>query len=853
MKIVGIDGNSLMHRAFYALPPLTNPQGLETGAVYGFMNMLFKVVEEQRPDYLAVAFDMHGKTFRHEAFADYKAGRKKTPEELRYQFDMVKEALTAMGVAVLQRQNYEADDILGYLAKTAKEQGMEAVLITGDKDALQLAGEGVQILLTKRGITDYELLNAQGVYDKMGVWPDAIPELKGLMGDTSDNIPGVPGVGPKTAVTLLSRFGTVEEVLSHASEAKGPKLQKALVEYRDQARMSRDLAVIDPHVPDMPEISTMAYHKPRYDEVKEVFTRHGFTSLLRRIAADAGDAAPVEEPAAPKAPMAELIPFADAVMRAENEKTIGVLLTAEEASIAGDGFVGRIAIRKTLLDEGMERSEVLKLLLPVLGNEKIVKITMDAKALAHEIAPFGATLCAAEDVMLAAYVRDPALGRASAAALCERYGITDVSAHGLLHLFPLLMAELKQEGMEQVYREMELPLYRVLFAMEQRGFKVDVDFLRQLSAQYAERITGLEEKIYESVGKRFNINSPKQLGQVLFEELKLPVIKKTKSGYSTDAEVLEQLSGRHEVVDWVLEYRKAAKLKSTYLDGLTAVADPNSQRIHTRFTQNITATGRLSSIEPNLQNIPVRTEQGREIRKAFIPFEEGRVLIAADYSQIELRLLAHFAMDDAMIEVFQNGGDIHTDTAARVFNVDVADVTKEMRSAAKAVNFGIVYGISDFGLAKNIGVSRTEAAGYIETYFARFPGVKRYLDRSVADGTARGYTETLFARRRYLPELKSRNYNMREFGKRVAMNAPIQGTAADIIKLAMIRVEEELKPYGEDAVLILQVHDELIVDCAAHVKDEVAEKLSAVMGSVVELAVPLIAEVGFGENWLDAK
>ena len=853
-KILGIDGNSLMHRAFYALPPLTNPQGQETGAVYGFLNMLMRVVEEQKPDYFAVAFDMHGKTFRHEAYADYKAGRKKTPPELVYQFDMVREALSAMGVAILERQAYEADDILGYLAQLARENGAEAVLVTGDKDALQLAGNGVRILLTKRGITDYELLDAQGVLDKMGVLPERIPDLKGLMGDSSDNIPGVPGVGPKTAVTLLNSFGTVDGVLEHAQEARGAKVQKALTEYRDQAILSRDLAVIHPDVPDMPELAALAYHAPSYESVKEVFTHHGFASLLKRIQSEDAASEAETRSEACAIPMEE-VSFDEAILRGGKEGRIALVLDDEAVELAGEGFLCRVPLKKTLVDEGMEREEALELLLPLLADADIIKVVMDAKSLAHEIAPLGGTLHRVQDVTLMAYVRDPALGKRSLSQLLERQGIQEEGAVGLYRLEPQLASELRNEGMESVYQEMESALWPVLFSMEQRGFKVDVAFLKELSGQYQKTLQSLEERIYKSVGKSFNINSPKQLGEVLFVDLGLPVIKATKgkTGFSTDAEVLEQLSGRHEVVDWVLEYRKAAKLKSTYLDGLTAVADPKDHRIHTRFTQNVTATGRLSSIEPNLQNIPVRTAEGREIRRAFIPYEASRVLVAADYSQIELRLLAHFSGDPAMLDIFRSGGDIHTDTAARVFGVERDAVTREMRSAAKAVNFGIVYGISDFGLAKNIGTTRAQAAAYIDTYFTRFPGVKAYLDRSVEEGAARGYTETLFGRRRYLPELKSRSYNVREFGKRVAMNAPIQGTAADIIKLAMIRTEEQLAPYGNDAVLILQVHDELIVDCTATLKEEVAQKLDAAMESVVELSVPLIAEVGWGENWLDAK
>ncbi|MDL2225085.1 DNA polymerase I [Eubacteriales bacterium OttesenSCG-928-M02] len=853
-KIMGIDGNSLLFRAYYAMPALTNKDGIDTGAVYGFLNMLVRVLEEQKPDYVAVAFDLPGKTFRHDTFSEYKAGRKETPEDLISQFGLLKEVLAAMDIPILEQERYEADDILGYLAKKAKAEQMEAVLITGDNDVLQLAGDGTTVMLTKRGITDTDELDAAGVEKKMGVTPQRIPDLKGLMGDNSDNLPGVPGVGPKTAVKLLDEYGTIENVLENAENVKGDKLKSSLIQYGDQALMCRDMAVIDPDVPHMPLLSEIAYRGINKEKAYDTMKKYGFSSLMKRLEMEPvlGEQQQEKRQRKQGKVQVELKDLDAAIAAGKEAGRFALQFTTDALELAGDGFVYRTPLRQTLIDEGMEWQDALAVLKPLLTDEGIEKVVLDAKALSHAL---GAAVENAQDVTLAAYVCDPMLGKKDLEALYQRYDIVAEGADGMEALMEDMATEMAENGLTSVYQEMELPLWPVLYDMEAHGFRVDVDFLKEMGRQYTEKIKELEAHIYQSVGKEFNINSPKQLGVVLFEDLGLPVVKTTakSKGYSTDVEVLEQLSDKHEVVSWVLDYRKAAKLKSTYLDGLVAMADLKDQRIHTRFTQNVTATGRLSSIEPNLQNIPVRTEEGREIRRAFLAYDDTRTLVVADYSQIELRILAHMAQDEAMLDIFNHGGDIHTDTAARVFGVPREEVTGEMRSAAKAVNFGIVYGISDFGLAKNIGVSRQKAAEYIDTYFARFPGVKAYLDQSVADATEHGYAETLFGRRRYMPELKSKNYNQRNFGKRVAMNAPIQGTAADIIKLAMIRVYDELAPYGEDATLILQVHDELIVDCKKEISQEIAELLDASMEGITSLSVPLVADVGIGDNWLSAK
>ena len=847
-ELLMIDGNSLLYRAFFALPPLTTRQGTPTGAIYGFLNMLLRLLEERKPDYIGVAFDKDKKTFRHEAYADYKAGRRETPPELRTQFSTIRTVLQAMGIACIEEEHYEADDILGYFAQLAKKNAeLRAVLVTGDNDALQLCGERVQVLLTKKGITEVQLLDADGVVEKLGVAPALVPDLKGLMGDSSDHLPGVAGIGPKTAVSLLTQYQTLENVLEHTAEIKAKRTREALEQQGDVARLCRMLATIQPNVPHMPELNALAYQPAKLCEARPILQELEMGGILRRLEG-----------------MANLCTETSPVLQEEgfNKPSICRRTIAQEGEslVVSDGANSEtyslvVPERQESFLEQQAPGTVAHGLL-ALQDQPDFEIAMDCKAIAHLLQERGVEpnmLMQAEDVALAAYACDPAQGKRDLAGLCQRYGIDERHPQRLALLWEALERQMREDGVEDVYRKMELPLWKILYQMERHGFTLSPHVLLSLSEEYEKNLKRLEEQIYEHAGHPFNINSPKQLGEVLFEELHLPVLKTTKTkGYSTDAEVLEQLSLLHPIVQLVLEYRTDAKLKSTYLDGLLHVMDEN-HRVHTRFTQTVTATGRLSSIEPNLQNIPVRTEKGREIRRAFVPRGPGRVLVAADYSQIELRLLAHFSEDETMLQTYRENGDIHADTAAKVFGVPRAEVTQQMRSAAKAVNFGIVYGISDFGLAKNIGVSREKASQIIATYFEQFSGVKAFLDSCVLRAEQLGYAETAFGRRRYIPELKARNFNQRAFGKRVAMNAPIQGTAADIIKLAMIRVQEALKEYGEDAVLILQVHDELIVDCIEELSQTVAQKMRTAMEDVVSFRVPLTVSVGIGKDWLSAK
>lgn len=859
--LIAIDGNSLLFRAFHALPILTDAKGRYTNAVYGFMGMLIRLIQEERPDYLAVAFDLKAPTFRHLQYKDYKAGRKETPEELIPQFDLLKETLGELGIAVLSCEGYEADDILGAMGALAKQNGCQALLVTGDKDALQLVGGPVKVLYTKRGISDTDLMDAEAVKQKMGVYPELVADLKGLMGDSSDNIPGVPGVGPKTAVKLLDRFGTLEEVLAHADEAGGPKLRESLAVYADQARQSKFLATIDPNVPCEFQLKGIAFGGVNEAVWGPVLADLGFSTLAKRLGlagAEGKEGVPAD--ALPEVTIRRLESLEDwreAVGTCP--QTVALYEDKEGLHLAvSDTEEVYVAFSQTLLGDGVDPYAALEMLAPMMADAGVEKILYDAKSWAHTMRQWGVEIRGeCQDVMLAAYVENPAQGQKDVQTLCQAHGVLapDQAANActMLQLYRKMEAGLKQWRGFEVYQTLELPLWRVLFAMECTGFRLDLAQLHDLAQQYAARIKELEEEIYALAGEQFNINSTKQLGEVLFEKLRLPAWKKTKTGYSTDVEVLEQLKEQHPIIACILEYRKATKLKSTYLDGLQALADQDSGRVYTRFHQNITLTGRISSSEPNLQNIPVRTEEGREIRRAFIPSEGGRVLVVADYSQIELRILAHMAEEDTMIDTFRHGGDIHTATAAKVYGVDRESVTKEMRSSAKAVNFGIVYGISDFGLSRNLNIPRKQAAALIQSYFETYPKIRGYMDRCVADGRAQGYVETMYGRRRYTPELASKNYNVRSFGERAAMNAPIQGTAADIIKAAMIHVHKALKKECPQARLILQVHDELIVDAPKEQAEKVKEILTDCMQNVLTLNVPLIAEADSGKNWLEAK
>ena len=847
-KLIAIDGNSLMHRAYYALPAMTAKDGTPTGAIYGFVSMLLKLLSYE-PDYMLTAFDMHGPTFRHEQYAEYKAGRRATPDDLRAQFPLLKQLLSEMGITVCECERYEADDILGTVSRIANKNGVDVLLVTGDRDALQLITDHTHVLLTKKGITETVEYDKAVLMEQYGLEPERMPDLKGLMGDSSDNLPGIPGVGEKTALKLLQKYGTLENTLSSAEQEKGALRQK-LIDYPESARMSYRLGIIDTAAPISIGLEDCRFEPESMAGGIPTMNRLELRSLVQRL--PAGDA-PTEEQEQAETEHKDITnaeQLAGLAAALKGARRIAVC-TDERMHIAENSRTRYdISLGATLFEAGLSAEEVYAALKPVLQSEEVEKCLFDSKKTRHLLAPYGIELKGGTfDLMIADYLLHAIHPADTLKTLCAERGIAATPA-SMLALQQKMTAEMKGNGLYKLYEKVELPLVEVLYDMEREGFAIDREVLSALSDKFADRIRETEAEIYSLAGEQFNILSPKQLGNVLFEKLGLPPQKKTKSGYSTDAEVLEALEDKHPIVKPVLEYRFLSKLKSTFVDGLLALT--KNGRVHTSFNQNITATGRISSTEPNLQNIPVRTELGREIRKAFVA-SQGCVLVGADYSQIELRLLAHISGDEGLIAAFNSGEDIHRSTAAEVFGVDIQSVTREQRSAAKAVNFGIVYGISDYGLAKNIGVSRREAAEFISRYLEKYSGVQEYMHRCAEEGRKKGYVSTLMGRRRELPEITSSNYNTRSFGERVAMNMPIQGTAADIIKMAMVNVHRRLKEEGLAAKLILQIHDELIIDTPIEEEERVRALLSDCMQNVMQLKVPLIAEVSSGHSWFDTK
>ena len=843
-----IDGNSLMHRAFHALPPLSNADGVYTNAVFGFLSMLFKVVGDEQPRYLAVAFDLHGPTFRHKDYSEYKAGRKPTAPELRPQFDLVRECLEKMGVKILTCPTFEADDILGTFARRCEEAGIPALLVTGDRDSMQLVTETSNVLYTRRGVSDVVRYTPEKVLEDFGVTPAQIPDLKGLMGDASDNIPGIPGIGEKTAIKLLSAYGTLENALDHAEADLKGKQREKMIDGRMSGLMSKKIATITRYVP----LDDVTLEDCRLGDMRGVlplFEQLGLKTLTVRLLQLSGLRAEENAPAAPQIAwqderqllsQAEISTFISAL---PTDARTALLMREDGVSLAAEnGAQALIPYAQGLLGGGLDPLCAAKALAPLLTGARPL-ILWNAKRLKTEFASWGLPVTVVfDDDQIMQYLLAPQNGKyeapENAAALLQQT-LSDERA-------------LDEQEMAKLYREIELPLLSTLYDMERDGFLVDCDELNRLGAQYDQQIAELKDEIFSLCGVApFNLNSPQQLGSVLFDTLGLPAKKKTARGYSTDAETLNELAELHPVVDKILLYRQVAKLKSTYIDGLLRLTGRDG-RIHTWFDQTIAATGRISSSEPNLQNIPVRTPMGREIRRAFIA-PAGSVLVDADYSQIELRLLAHLSGDKAMCEAFTLGQDIHARTAAEVYGVPLDEVTPQMRSSAKAVNFGIVYGISDFGLASNLHISRKEAAEFISRYFARYPAIHRFMDACVSQGKAEGYSVTMYGRRRPLPELSSPNYNRRQFGERAAMNTPVQGAAADIIKIAMNAVHDELKASGLTAKLILQVHDELIVEAPEEEREQVETLLRRCMENAASLRVPLIADVHSGRSWYDTK
>lgn len=861
-KFLVIDGSSLIHRAFFALPPLMNKQGMHTGAVYGLCNMLLKLLGEVNPRYMAVAFDKSRKTFRTEMYAAYKGQRKPTPSELSEQFPLAMKVLSTMGIATLELDNYEADDIIGTFAVHAP-QDVEVIIVTGDRDELQLIDKRTKVYYTKRGISDIHIFDeAEFAANYEGLVPKQLIELKGLMGDTSDNIPGVPGVGPKTAMKLIKEYTDVETVLANIDKVSGKSLKTKLSEHQEEALLSKKLATIYTDAP--VDLSMSAYElAPLKEEARTVLQDLEFRNMYERFAAVLGGeqnsfglfGEVVEQENAPVLHITE-VEQGNKLFATLDKQMSPVSFIVDIAGSLPELYFSKaeIFVENTvyILDN---LSGCWDKFDQWLASEK-VKSTVDAKEI------YKCCLCRGiklqqiiEDVALAAYVSDPGHSSYALADLNKRYlnnpSLND--SENIAVLVDVLHEQLKQQEQMHLYKDLELPLAEVLARMEFAGITPDMELLAQLNEDMSFRIAKLEKLAEEQAGESFNLKSPKQLGVILFERLQLPVIKKTKTGYSTDAKVLEELYGKHPLIATILEHRKLAKLQSTYLDGLKPLVNAKTARIHTHFQQMVTVTGRLSSTDPNLQNIPTRTEEGKQIRRIFVPGEGFDWLMSCDYSQVELRILACIAKDELLLESFRHGQDVHARTAAEVFGVPLEEVSSEMRSRAKAVNFGIVYGISDFGLAKQLQVSRKEAAGYIESYLTRYAGVKKYMDDMIQLAREQGYVSTLMGRRRYLTDIRHSNFNLRSFAERTAINTPIQGTAADIMKKAMIDVQFALEAAKCQSRILLQVHDELVLEVVESEKEQVAELVRSAMEDAVQLDIPLLADVNFGRNWAETK
>lgn len=867
-KIVLIDGHSILNRAFFGLPDLTNSEGLHTNAIYGFLNIMLKLLDEEKPEYLTVAFDVHAPTFRHEMYEEYKGTRKPMADELRQQVPVMKEVLRSMGIRIIEQEGLEADDLLGTLSKRCESEGMDVTIISGDRDLLQLATDKVKIRIpkTKQGRTEVEDYYAADVKERYQVTPLEFIDMKALMGDTSDNIPGVPGIGEKTAAKIITEYHSIENAYQHAGELKPPRASKAIVEYWDMAVMSKKLAAICVDASLDYDIESARLGNIFTEEAYTLFQKLQFKNLLSRFEVK-GPSHAVEDSFRTAGSREEAERILEEASEAE---TLGVAVfrrTAEALPLfAGEARIGGVALcfgEKEIYcipEEKMEIAELLEKLEKLSAGPKTLSV-FHLKETMKYFTPSVKDNCF--DGIIAAYLLNP---------LKNDYEFEDVAREQLDLLLEEKMEDekkacyeaytayasaaplqdkLEEAGMWKLFKEIEMPLVFTLFDMEQNGVRVEADELKDYGNRLAVQISRLEQEIWQEAGEEFNINSPKQLGVILFEKMGLKGGKKTKTGYSTAADVLEKLAPDYPVVAKILEYRQLAKLKSTYADGLAAFISEDG-RIHGKFNQTITATGRISSTEPNLQNIPVRMALGRLIRKVFVP-EEGFVFVDADYSQIELRVLAHCSGDKQLIEAYREEKDIHRITASQVFHTPFDQVTDLQRRNAKAVNFGIVYGISSFGLSQDLSITRKEAAQYIEQYFHTYPGIKIFLDDAVKQAKDKGYAVTLFGRRRPVPELSSSNFMQRSFGERVAMNSPIQGTAADIMKIAMIGVNDRLKSGNMKSRLVLQVHDELLVEAWESEAEEVKKILKEEMEQAASLAVPLEIDMHTGKSWYEAK
>ncbi len=881
-RLIIIDGNSIINRAFYALPDMTNSEGLHTNAVYGFTRMLFKIIDDYKPTHISVAFDKKAPTFRHKEYADYKAGRKKMPDELGQQLQPLKELLDTFNIHRMEMAGYEADDLIGTVAKMGEDNDFEVYIVTGDKDAIQLASNKTTTLITKKGVGEVEEYNYDSVVERYEMTPTQFIDLKGLMGDKSDNIPGVPGIGEKTGIKLIKEFSSIENIIENIDQLKG-SVKKKIEENKEQAIFSKKLATIIRDVPIEISLDELSYGDYDKKAVIEEFKKFGFTTLIKQVLAmdDIEGESTVEEKIELK------ISHLDNVLefKKEVEKTNKLFIK----TVSEVGNILEQNLMYVFLSVDGENiyyinDEELELIKDIISNEEIKKIGYNLKDDYLAFKPYNMEINNMFfDIAIGEYLIDSKsstsyecsdiamkyltkkiksqeelLGKGAKAKKFSDLSLEELSTYfgeilnTVYNVYPMMEKTFKDMDMEYLFYDVEMPLVEVLGSMEYCGMAVDKNQLNELGNKFKEIISNLEEEIFSLAGEKFNINSPKQLGVILFERLELPVIKKTKTGYSTSADVLEKLRDKHEIIDKITEYRQIVKLNSTYVEGLLGIINPISGRIHSSFNQTITTTGRISSTEPNLQNIPVKTEMGREIRKVFIADEHSK-LVDADYSQVELRVLAHMSGDEHMIEAFQNDIDIHSKTASQIFGVDVNDVSSKQRSEAKAINFGIVYGKTDFGLSQDLNIPVPQAKAYIESYFANYDKIKVFMDDAIKNATDNGYALTIFNRRRYIPEINSSNFMVRNQGKRFAMNAPIQGSAADIIKIAMVNVFTRLKDENLKSRLILQVHDELIVEAVEEELDKVCNIVKEEMESAVNLQVHLDVDLNVGDSWFETK
>lgn len=872
-RLILLDGNSLFNRAYFALPPLMNKNGFYTNAIYGFAMMLNNIIENYQPTHMAIAFDLKAPTFRHKSYEEYKANRKGMADELRMQVEPLKKMVDAYGIERVEFEGYEADDIIGTLSKLAENEDFETMIVTGDKDALQLASQKTVVYITKKGITDLERYTDEEVVERYGLTPLEFIDLKALMGDKSDNIKGVAGIGEKTGIKLLQEYKSIEGIYKNIDAIKGSTKVK-LENDKESAFLSKKLATIVRDMPLDADMEELRLKGINYEELSSMFREFEFTTLLNKLQKESPDRKQI----AKTVEVFEI--YNKEVLSKLENKMIFINAQAEKTEEVGEYILDKLYMK---IDEKIYMVDTFEDVKPLLENASNKIIGHSLKNIYKSLKKHDIEIADMFfDIEIAEYLIDSNNTNFTLEYINNKYGFDTFetleeilgkgkkevrlifadqnrlknyfinSLNSIEACYQLISEDIKKQDLSFVFEEIEMKLIKVLSDMEEEGFLVDIKRLKGLSKQYEAEIINLENHIYELAGEMFNINSPKQLGNILFDKLCLPVIKKTKTGYSTNIEVLEALQDKHEIIDHIMQYRQITKLKSTYVDGLLNIVNPESGRIHTTFNQTIAATGRLSSSEPNLQNIPVRTERGKKLREVFIS-KPGYKLLDSDYSQIELRILAHIAKDEIMLESFQKYEDIHTKTASEVFGIPIEEVTSEQRSAAKAVNFGIVYGISDFGLSNNLGITKKEAKEYIDRYLEKYVNIKHFLEDVVKEVEETGYSQTIFGRKRYIPEIKAKNAMIKSFGKRQAMNTPIQGAAADIIKLAMIKVYEYLKANNIDAKLILQVHDELIIEANETIIEELQLKIKDIMENVTKLLVELKVDIKSGNNWLETK